>query len=81
MSVHYRMVQQLTQYIDTGYSLTFSFVYIYICDYGSSDTFGKDEVVFYNSNTIIHIIIRTSHIYNLYIQFILYILHTLSVFT
>ena len=30
--------------IDTGYSLTFSFVF----NYGSSDTFGKDDIVFYD---------------------------------
>ena len=30
--------------IDTGYSLIFSFVF----NYGSSDTFGKDDSVFYD---------------------------------
>ena len=30
--------------VDTGYSLLFSFVY----NYGSQDTFGKDNTIFYN---------------------------------
>ena len=56
--------------IDTGYSLTFSVIM------GHLTPLVKMKLYI----IAIHIYVQI-HIYNLYIQFILYILHTLSVFT